>query len=45
MENSSHVFELKLKLEEIRQVSSEVTTYYNSLKILWQELDLFYEAD
>lgn len=45
MENSSHVFELKLKLKEIRQVSSEVTTYYNSLKILWQELDLFYEAD
>lgn len=39
------MFELKLKLKEIRHGSDEVTTYYNSLKIIWQELDMFYESD
>ncbi|KAI3697748.1 hypothetical protein L6452_30845 [Arctium lappa] len=43
--NASQVFEIKMKLKDIRQGSSEVTHYYNCLKILWQELDMFYEAD
>ncbi|KAK8340198.1 hypothetical protein V6Z12_A08G086200 [Gossypium hirsutum] len=43
--NASQVFEIKLKLKDIQQGTLEVTHYYNSLKILWQELDMYYEAD
>ncbi|KAG8479486.1 hypothetical protein CXB51_029679 [Gossypium anomalum] len=43
--NASQVFEIKLKLKDIRQGTFEVTQYYNNLKILWQELDMYYEAD
>ncbi|GMI67509.1 hypothetical protein HRI_000420200 [Hibiscus trionum] len=43
--NASQVFEIKLKLKDIRQGTLEVTQYYNNLKILWQELDMYYEAD
>ncbi|KAK8284354.1 hypothetical protein V6Z12_D08G155000 [Gossypium hirsutum] len=43
--NASQVFEIKLKLKDIRQGTLEVTYYYNNLKILWQELDMYYEAD
>ncbi|KAK8328008.1 hypothetical protein V6Z12_A11G221900 [Gossypium hirsutum] len=43
--NASQVFEIKLKLKDIRQGTLEVTHYYNNLKILWQELDMYYEAD
>ncbi|KAG8488956.1 hypothetical protein CXB51_016958 [Gossypium anomalum] len=38
--NASQVFEIKLKLKDIRQGTLEVTQYYNNLKILWQELDM-----
>ncbi|GMJ04700.1 hypothetical protein HRI_004139200 [Hibiscus trionum] len=43
--NASQVFEIKLKLKDIRQGTLKVTQYYNNLKILWQELDMYYEAD
>lgn len=39
--NQSQVYELTLKLEEIRQGEDTVTKYFNSLKRLWQDLDLF----
>ncbi|KAG6468480.1 hypothetical protein ZIOFF_073168 [Zingiber officinale] len=39
--NQSQVSELTLKLGEMRQGDDSVTKYFNSLKILWQDLDLF----
>ena len=43
--NASQVFEIKLKLKDIQQGTLEVTHYYNNLKIVWQELDMYYEAN
>ena len=42
--NSTQVFDIKSKLWDIKQGSQSVTQYYNALKNLWQELDLFYEV-
>ena len=39
--NQSQVYELKLKLREIRQGGDNVTKYFNNLKGLWQDLDVF----
>ncbi|XP_073126194.1 uncharacterized protein [Henckelia pumila] len=39
--NQSQVYELTLKLGQIRQGEDNVTKYFNSLKNLWQDLDLF----
>ena len=39
--NQSQIFELTLKLGEIRQGENNVTKYFNSLKRIWQDLDLF----
>ena len=39
--NQSQIFELTLKLGEIRQGEDNVTKYFNSLKRIWQNLDLF----
>ncbi|KAL5777605.1 hypothetical protein ACOSP7_010531 [Xanthoceras sorbifolium] len=39
--NQSQVYELTLKLGDIRQGNDNVTKYFNSLKRLWQDLDLF----
>lgn len=39
--NQSQVYELTLKLGEIRLRANNVTKYFNSLKRLWQDLDLF----
>ena len=41
MENQSLVYELTLKLERICQGEDSITQYFNSLKRLWQDLDLF----
>ena len=41
LENHSQVFELNLKLGEIKQGEDSVTKYFNSLKRIWQDLDLF----
>ena len=40
-ENQSQIFELNIKLGEIRQGDDTVTKYFNSLKRIWQDLDLF----
>ena len=42
LENSSKIFELKTRLWQSKQGNWEVTTYYNELLILCQELDLCY---
>ncbi|XP_073279534.1 uncharacterized protein [Primulina huaijiensis] len=39
--NQSQIFELTLKLGELRQGEETVTKYFNSLKRIWQDLDLF----
>ncbi|KAJ9693491.1 hypothetical protein PVL29_012321 [Vitis rotundifolia] len=39
--NQSQIFELTLKLGEIRQEADNITKYFNSLKRIWQDLDLF----
>eukprot|EP00261_Vitis_vinifera_P032129 XP_019073372.1 PREDICTED: uncharacterized protein LOC104877926 [Vitis vinifera] len=39
--NQSQIFELTLKLGEIQQGEDNVTKYFNSLKRIWQDLDLF----
>ncbi|GAA0159999.1 hypothetical protein LIER_16655 [Lithospermum erythrorhizon] len=41
LENTSHVFEIKSQLKEIRQGNLSVTKYYSDLKKLWQEIDLY----
>lgn len=39
LENSSQIFELKTKLWQSKQGSRDVTSYYNEMVSLWQELD------
>lgn len=39
LENSSQFFELKTKLWQSKQGSRDVTSYYNEMVSLWQELD------
>ncbi|KAG6508688.1 hypothetical protein ZIOFF_034068 [Zingiber officinale] len=39
--NQSQIFELTLKLGELRQGEEPVTKYFNSLKSIWQDLDFF----
>ncbi|GAV71584.1 UBN2_3 domain-containing protein [Cephalotus follicularis] len=45
LENVSQVFEIKNKLKDLRQGSMDITAYFNELQMLWQEIDLHYEAD
>ncbi|GAV87971.1 UBN2_3 domain-containing protein, partial [Cephalotus follicularis] len=44
-ENASQVFEIKNKLKDLYQGSMDISEYFNELQMLWQELDLHYEAD
>ena len=39
--NQSQVYEITLKLGEVRQADNNVTKYFHTLKRLWQDLDLF----
>ena len=41
LEDTSQMFYLRSKARNLRQADDSVTTYFNSLKKLWQELDLF----
>ena len=41
LEDTSQMFYLRSKARNLRQADDYVTTYFNSLKKLWQELDLF----
>ncbi|XP_073227024.1 uncharacterized protein [Cicer arietinum] len=43
IQNSSQIFDLKSRLWHTRQGDRDVTTYYNELMTLWQELDLCYD--
>ena len=45
LENSSQIFELKTRLWKSKQNDRDVTTYYNELVTLWQELDQCYDDD
>ena len=40
LENSSQLFELRNKARNLTQVEMDVTTYFNVLTKLWQEVDL-----
>ena len=37
---TTRIYELKTMIHNTKQKDLTVTTYYNTLKILWQELDL-----
>ena len=39
--NQSQVYELALRIGEIQQGEESVTKYFSSLKLLWQDLDMF----
>ena len=43
LENSSQIFELKIKLWQLKQGDREVIAYYNEMVALWQELDQYYD--
>ncbi|XP_024020665.1 uncharacterized protein LOC112091385 [Morus notabilis] len=45
VKNSSQIFELKTKLWKSKQGDRDVTSYYNEIVPLWQELDLCYEDE
>ncbi|KAL4360740.1 hypothetical protein GQ457_04G014980 [Hibiscus cannabinus] len=45
MGNQSQVYELSLKLGDIRQGNDSVTKYFNSLKRIRQDLDLFNDQE
>lgn len=45
LENSSQLFELRNMARNLKQGDMDVTHYFNSLKNLWQELDLFNECE
>ena len=43
LENSSQIFDLKTQLWQSKQGERDVTTYYNEMVTLWQELDQCYD--
>ena len=43
IQNSSQIFGLKSRLWHAKQGDRDVTTYYNEMITLWQELDIFYK--
>lgn len=45
LENQSQIYELTLKLGEIRQGEDSLIKYFNCLKRIWQDLDLFNECE
>lgn len=45
LENSSQIYDLKTRLWQSKQGDRDVTTYYNIMVTLWQELDQCYEDD
>lgn len=45
LENHYQMFELNTQMWRLQQGDREVTTYYNEMMALWQELNLFKEKD
>ncbi|XP_073130873.1 uncharacterized protein [Henckelia pumila] len=43
--NASQIFEIRSKLKELKQGHISVTQYFSDLQDLWQELDLFLDAN
>ena len=43
LENLSQIFDLKTRLGQSKQGERDVTTYYNEMVTLWQELDQCYD--
>ena len=43
LENSSQIFDLKTRLWQSKQGKRDITTYYNEMVTLWQELDQCYD--
>ncbi|KAK3232426.1 hypothetical protein Dsin_004307 [Dipteronia sinensis] len=41
--NQSQIYEMQLKLGELKQENETVTKYFCGLKRLWQDLDMFWE--
>ena len=44
-ENASQIFEIKMRLWQMKQGDREVTEYYTEMLGLWQDLDLNYEEE
>ena len=45
MDNAAQIYDLKSRMEDIKQGSMSVNQYHTELQNIWQELDLFYESD
>ncbi|XP_019056106.1 PREDICTED: uncharacterized protein LOC109115925 [Nelumbo nucifera] len=45
LDNHSQPFELNTRMWKMQQGEREVTTYYNEMMAVWQELDLFEEEE
>ena len=43
LENSCQIFDLKTRLWQSKQGNRDVTSYYNEMVTLWQELDQCYD--
>ena len=43
LEKSSQIFDLKTQLQQSKQGKRDITTYYNEMVTLWQELDQCYD--
>lgn len=45
LDNHSQLFELNARMWKMQQGEREVTSYYNEMMAIWQELDLFEEEE
>lgn len=43
--NSEQIYKIWAKIKKLKQGNQGVNKYYNTLKGLWQELDLFYDFE
>lgn len=43
--NSTPVFDITNKIRKLKQGNTSVTKYFNTLKTLWQELNIFYNFE
>ena len=43
LEKSSQIFDLKTQLQQSKQGKRDITTYYNEMVTIWQELDQCYD--
>ena len=43
--NSTQVYEISMQIWKTKRVHLSFLQYYNTLRTLWQELDLFYDYE